>query len=154
MINKINKDDFVNFEIFLNADKEDYIQDTIYSCCEDSADIYYEDIFNWAKDNTSVINEYIDEMGGFNGKGFDICDLIQQSQIRDNEQYYFDNLDGLILIYALNYIKENDINIDYFDLNIALDKIKDNANNFSKFEEITDIIDGKYKYLENEGEEL
>ena len=154
LINKINKDEFVNFEYFLNAEKEDYIQDTIYSCCEDSADIYYEDIFNWAKDNTSVINEYIDEMGGFNGKGFDICNLIQQSQIRDNEQYYFDNLDGLILIYALNYIKENDINIDYFDLNIALDEIKNNANNFSKFEEITNIIDGKYKNLENEGEEL
>lgn len=154
LINKINKDDFVNFEEFLNAKKEDYIQDTIYTCCEDSADIYYEDIFNWAKDNTSVINEYIDEMGGFNGKGFDICTLIQQSQIIDNEQYYFDNLDGLILIYALNYIKENDINIDYFDLNGAITMIKDNANNFSKFEEITNIIDGKYKYLENEGEEL
>ena len=154
LINKINKDDFVNFEEFLNAKKEDDIQDTIYSCCEDSADIYYEDIFNWAKDNTSVINEYIDEMGGFNGKGFDICTLIQQSQIIDNEQYYFDNLDGLILIYALNYIKENDINIDYVDLNGAITMIKDNANNFSKFEEITNIIDGKYKYLENEGEEL
>lgn len=154
LINKINKDDFVNFEEFLNAKKEDDIQDTIYSCCEDSADIYYEDIFNWAKDNTSVINEYIDEMGGFNGKGFDICTLIQQSQIIDNEQYYFDNLDGLILIYALNYIKENNIDISGYKINKSLNMIANNANNFSKFEEITNIIDGKYKNLENEGEEL
>lgn len=154
LINKINKDDFVNFEEFLNAKKEDDIQDTIYSCCEDSADIYYEDIFNWAKDNTSVINEYIDEMGGFNGKGFDICNLIQQSQIIDNEQYYFDNLDGLILIYALNYIKENNIDISGYKINKSLNMIANNANNFSKFEEITNIIDGKYKNLENEGEEL
>ena len=154
LINKINKDDFVNFEEFLNAKKEDDIQDTIYSCCEDSADIYYEDIFNWAKDNTSVINEYIDEMGGFNGKGFDICTLIQQSQIMDNEQYYFDNLDGLILIYALNYIKENNIDISGYKINKSLNMIANNANNFSKFEEITNIIDGKYKNLENEGEEL
>lgn len=154
LINKINKDDFVNFEEFLNADKEDYIQDTIYTCCEDSADIYYEDIFNWAKDNTSVINEYIDEMGGFNGKGFDICTLIQQSQIIDNEQHYFDNLDGLILIYALNYIKENNIDISGYKINKSLNMIANNANNFSKFEEITNIIDGKYKNLENEGEEL
>lgn len=154
LINKINKDDFVNFEEFLNAKKEDDIQDTIYTCCEDSADIYYEDIFNWAKDNTSVINEYIDEMGGFNGKGFDICNLIQQSQIIDNEQYYFDNLDGLILIYALNYIKENNIDISGYKINKSLNMIANNANNFSKFEEITNIIDGKYKNLENEGEEL
>lgn len=153
-INKVNKDDFVNFEEFLNAKKEDYIQDTIYSCCEDSADIYYEDIFNWAKENTSVINEYIAEMGGFNGKGFDICTLIQQSQIIDNEQYYFDNLDGLSLVYALNYIKENNIDMSGYEIDKSLNMIANNANNFSKFEEITNIIDGKYKNLENEGEEL
>ena len=128
-INKVNANNFRNFKEFLNAEKEDDIQDTIYACCKDSADIYEEDIFNWAKDNTSAINEYIDEMGGVNGKGFDICNFIQQVQIRENEQHYF-------------------------DLNIALDEIKDNANNFSKFEEITNIIDGKYKNLENEGEEL
>ena len=154
LINKINKDDFVNFEEFLNAKKEDDIQDTIYTCCEDSADIYYEDIFNWAKDNTSVINEYIDEMGGFNGKGFDICNLIQQSQIRENEQHYFDNIDGLSLVYALNYIKENNIDINEYDLDESLNMIVNDANNFSKFEEITNLIDGKYKNLENEGEEL
>lgn len=154
LINKINKDDFVNFEEFLNADKEDDIQETIYSCCENSADIYYEDIFNWAKKNTSVINEYINEIGGLNGKGFDICNLIQYSQIRDNEQHYFDNIDGLSLVYALNYIKENNIDISGYKINKSLNMIANNANNFSKFEEITNIIDGKYKNLENEGEEL
>ena len=154
LINKINKDDFVNFEEFLNADKEDDIQETIYSCCENSADIYYEDIFNWAKKNTCVINEYIDEIGGLNGKGFDICNLIQYSQIRDNEQHYFDNIDGLSLVYALNYIKENNIDISGYKINKSLNMIANNANNFSKFEEITNIIDGKYKNLENEGEEL
>lgn len=154
LINKINKDDFVNFKEFLNADKEDDIQETIYSCCENSADIYYEDIFNWAKKNTSVINEYINEIGGLNGKGFDICNLIQYSQIRDNEQHYFDNIDGLSLVYALNYIKENNIDISGYKINKSLNMIANNANNFSKFEEITNIIDGKYKNLENEGEEL
>lgn len=93
-------------------------------------------------------------MGGFNGKGFDICTLIQQSQIRDNEQYYFDNLDGLSLVYALNYIKENNIDMSGYEIDKSLDMIANNANNFSKFEEITNIIDGKYKNLENEGEEL
>ena len=153
-IKKINKDEFVNFEDFLNAEKEDDIQETIYSCCENSADIYYEDIFNWAKKNTSVINEYIDEIGGLNGKGFDICNLIQYSQIRDNEQHYFDNIDGLSLVYALNYIKENNIDISGYEIDKSLNMIANNANNFSKFEEITNIIDGKYKNLENEGEEL
>jgi hypothetical protein len=154
-INKVNSNNFRNFKEFLNAEKEDNIQDTIYACCKDSADIYYDNIFNWAKDNTGVINEYIDEMGGFNGKGFDdICNLIQQSQIRENEQHYFDNLDGLILIYALNYVKENNIDINEYDLDESLNMIANNANNFSKFEEITNLIDGKYKNLENEGEEL
>ena len=154
-INKVNANNFRNFKEFLNAEKEDNIQDTIYACCKDSADIYYDNIFNWAKDNTGVINEYIDEMGGFNGKGFDdICNLIQQSQIRENEQHYFDNLDGLILIYALNYVKENNIDINEYDLDESLNMIANNANNFSKFEEITNLIDGKYKNLENEGEEL
>ena len=154
-INKVNSNNFRNFKEFLNAEKEDNIQDTIYACCKDSADIYYDNIFNWAKDNTGVINEYIDEMGGFNGKGLDdICNLIQQSQIRENEQHYFDNLDGLILIYALNYVKENNIDINEYDLDESLNMIANNANNFSKFEEITNLIDGKYKNLENEGEEL
>ena len=154
-INKVNSNNFRNFKEFLNAEKEDNIQDTIYACCKDSADIYYDNIFNWAKDNTGVINEYIDEMGGFNGKEFDdICNLIQQSQIRENEQHYFDNLDGLILIYALNYVKENNIDINEYDLDESLNMIANNANNFSKFEEITNLIDGKYKNLENEGEEL
>ena len=154
-INKVNSNNFRNFKEFLNAEKEDNIQDTIYACCKDSADIYYDNIFNWAKDNTGVINEYIDEIGGFNGKGFDdICNLIQQSQIRDNEQHYFDNLDGLILIYALNYIKENNIDISGYKIDKSLNMIANNANNFSKFEEITNLIDGKYKNLENEGEEL
>ena len=149
-----NKNDFDNFAEFLNAKKEDDIQDTIYACCKDSADIYEEDIFNWAKDNTSAINEYIDEMGGVNGKGFDICNFIQQVQIRENEQHYFDNIDGLSLVYALNYIKENNIDISGYEIDKSLNMIANNANNFSKFEEITNIIDGKYKNLENEGEEL
>lgn len=154
-IKEINENNFRNFKEFLNAEKEDDIQDTIYACCKDSADIYYDNIFNWAKNNTGVINEYIDEIGGFNGKGFDdICNLIQQSQIRENEQHYFDNLDGLILIYALNYVKENNIDINEYDLDESLNMIANNANNFSKFEEITNLIDGKYKNLENEGEEL
>lgn len=154
-IKEINENNFRNFKEFLNAEKEDDIQDTIYACCKDSADIYYDNIFNWAKDNTGVINEYIDEIGGFNGKGFDdICNLIQQSQIRENEQHYFDNLNGLILIYALNYVKENNIDINEYDLDESLNMIANNANNFSKFEEITNLIDGKYKNLENEGEEL
>ena len=154
-INKVNANNFRNFKEFLNAEKEDDIQDTIYACCKDSVDIYYDNIFKWAKENTSVINKYIDEIGGFNGKGFDdICNLIQQSQIRENEQHYFDNLDGLILIYALNYVKENNIDINEYDLDESLNMIANNANNFSKFEEITNLIDGKYKNLENEGEEL
>ena len=153
-INKVNANNFRNFKEFLNAEKEDDIQDTIYACCKDSADIYYDNIFNWAKDNTGVINEYIDEIGGLNGKGFDICNLIQQSQIRENEQHYFDNIDGLSLVYALNYIKENNIDISGYEIDKSLNMIANNANNFSKFEEITNIIDGKYKNLENEGEEL
>lgn len=153
-IKEINENNFRNFKEFLNAEKEDDIQDTIYACCKDSADIYEEDIFNWAKDNTSAINEYIDEMGGVNGKGFDICNLIQQVQIRENEQHYFDNIEGLSLVYALNYIKENNIDINEYDLDESLNMIANNANNFSKFEEITNLIDGKYKNLENEGEEL
>jgi len=153
-INKVNANNFRNFKEFLNAEKEDDIQDTIYACCKDSADIYEEDIFNWAKDNTSAINEYIDEMGGVNGKGFDICNFIQQVQIRENEQHYFDNIDGLSLVYALNYIKENNIDISGYEIDKSLNMIANNANNFSKFEEITNIIDGKYKNLENEGEEL
>ena len=153
-INEVNEDEFIDFENFLNAEKEDDMQDTIYTCCEDSADIYEEDIFDWAKDNTSAINEYIDEIGGFNGKGFDICNLIQQVQIRENEQHYFDNLDGLSVVYALNYIRENNIDINGYEIDESLNMIANNANNFSKFEEITNIIDGKYKNLENEGEEL
>ena len=50
-INKVNANNFRNFKEFLNAEKEDNIQDTIYACCKDSADIYYDNIFNWAKDN-------------------------------------------------------------------------------------------------------
>ena len=149
-----NKNDFDNFEEFLNAKKEDNIQDTIYACCKDSADIYEEDIFNWAKDNTSVINEYIDEIEGVNGKGFDICNLIQQSQIRYHEKRYLNNIDSLIKIYALNYIKENNINVNKYDLNRVLTIIENNADDFWKFKEITNIIDGKYKNLANEGEEL
>ena len=153
-INKVNKNDFVNFEEFLNAKKEDNIQDSIYACCKDSADIYCDNIFNWAKDNTSVINEYIDEIEGVNGKGFDICNLIQQSQIRYHEKHYFNNIDSLITIYALNYIKENNINVNKYGLNRVVTIIENNADDFWKFKEITNIIDGKYKNLANEGEEL
>lgn len=154
-IKEINENKFVNFEDFLKAKRENNIQETIYSCCEDSADMYYDDMFNWAKGNKTAINEYINEIGGFNGKGFDdICNLIQQSQIRENEQYYFNNLDGLSIVYALNYVKENNIDINEYDLDESLNMIANNANNFSKFEEITNLIDGKYKNLENEGEEI
>ena len=65
---------------------------------------------------------------------------------------YFANIGTFlheIIKETFDYIKENDINIDYFDLNIALDEIKNNANNFSKFEkEVLKYLIRGYSYRE------
>lgn len=86
-----------------------YICDIIMEIADNNIDIYYNDIFEWAKSNIGYIEEALDEFGtpqDSNGKA-DFIRIIQQGQYYANEQDLYENLKDKILFRIYDYLQHD-----------------------------------------------
>lgn len=115
-----------------------YICDIITEIADNNVDIYYYDLFEWAKNNFSYINEANEEMGAPN----DIIRQIQQGQFLYNERNIFENLEDSLKMFMYDYIekdlkileiteKQNDdlLEWDFTDHNERLENLIEHINN-------------------------
>lgn len=107
-IKENHREDYTKIDIDCLCDYDDgcYICDAIAEISDYRIDIYYKDLFDWAKDNFSDIEEANKEYGDVNP---DITKQIQQAQYYVNTNYCYDNINDMLKIYCYNLLKENEI---------------------------------------------
>lgn len=123
-----------------------YIGDIISEIADNHIDIYYNDLFDWAKGNTSWIEEANEELGTPN----DIIEQIQQGQYIAYTQELYDNFNDMIQLFIYDYIY-NTLNIEEIteEQKEAIDMLS--YDNNDKLENIIDDID---EILKEESEDL
>ena len=121
-----------------------YVGDAISYVADENVDIYYSDLFEWAKENYEYINEANEEFGI--PKDGDIIKQIQQGQFYAIEQEIYEDLQDCIKNYAYKYIlNEEGLNTleipenKFSCLECELEKL-DNNNTFDDIIEIVNDI--------------
>lgn len=120
-----------------------YICDVITEIADNNIDIYFNDLFDWAKGNISYIEEALDEFGTpqYNGK-VDFMKIIQQGQYCMFKQDLYNCLEDIIKFFVFDYIEkqleiieiteeqleELESEIDFEDNNEQLENIIDKIN--------------------------
>lgn len=121
-----------------------YICDIITEIADNNIDIYYSDLFDWAKGNTT----YIDEATAEFGRPDTFIQEIQQGQYYAYEQDLYENLEDSLKLFMYNYIlytldieeitEEQDdelLDYDFSDNNDQLENIIEHINEVLKIEE-------------------
>lgn len=85
-----------------------YICDIITEIADNNIDIYNSDLMDWAKGNTSYIEEALEEFGTpTNNRGqADFMRIIQQGQYLCNEQDLYNNLEDSLKFFMYDYIEK------------------------------------------------
>lgn len=145
-IEELKKDLFLgDFGEYFRDYDNGYICDIITEIADNHVDIYYSDLFKWAADNYSIIEEANEEFG----TPTDIIKQIQQGQYLSNERDLYDNLEDILKFYVLDYIEKDlkiqeiteaqadqlEFDIDYSDNNEQLENIIEQVNEILKEEE-------------------
>lgn len=118
-----------------------YICDVFSEIADSNVDIYYSDLFEWAKDNIGYIDEATEEFGNPN----DLIKQIQQGEFYAYEQDLYENQNSVLKLFAYNYLKDNDIVLDEDDLD-DLDNYVEHLESDDRLEDIIDYC----KYLSND----
>lgn len=125
-----------------------YICDIITEIADNQIDIYYYNLFEWAKDNFGTIEEANQEFGAPN----DIIKQIQQAQYYENTNILYDALEDMLMLYAYNYLEENEILLTDEELIMLEERLKEIDNN-NHLDDIDDIINEIIEEREEKGEE-
>lgn len=128
-----------------------YVCDVISEIADNNIDIYYNDLFEWLKDNYGYIEEALAEFGtptNYNGH-VDFIKIIQQGQYLAYEQELYENLKDILKFFVFDYIEkqleiieiteeqleEIEIEIDFEDNNEQLENIIDKINEILNVED-------------------
>lgn len=122
-----------------------YICDIISEIADSHIDIYYNDLFDWAKGNISWIEEANEELG----TPTDIIKQIQQGQYIAYEQEMYDNLNDMIQLFIYDYIY-NTLNIEEIT---EEQKEEIDMLNYDNNDKLENIIDDINEILKEESEE-
>lgn len=122
-----------------------YICEVFSEIATNNIDIYYSDIFDWAKDNTWFIDESMKEYGNCN----DIVKQIQMAQGYAYEQELYENQADVLKYYAYNYLQENEINLTEEHLD-DLDLFIEHLDSNKRLSDINDFCDDLTKEEDNE----
>lgn len=121
-----------------------YICDVIAEISDDHVDIYYSDLFEWCKGNFSYVNEWVEECGSSG----DIIKDIQGGQYKQISEELYENMEEMLLLFAYNYLFENEIILNDEQLEELESDISIMDNN-NTLDEIIDLINEK---VESDGE--
>lgn len=107
-IKENHRKDYTKIDIDCLCDYNDgcYICDAIAQISDYKIDIYYKDLFDWAKDNFSDIEEANKEYGNVDP---DITRQIQKAQYYVNTNYFYGNIEDMLKVYCYNVLKQNDM---------------------------------------------
>ena len=122
-----------------------YVGDILTEIADNNVDLYNYDLFEWAKNNFSIIEEANEEMG----INPDITKQIQQGQFYSYQRELYENLEDIMKYYVFNYIQkalgieeitekqldELEFEIDFTDNNEELENINDKIENIFNNEE-------------------
>lgn len=132
--NELNASDNI-IELFENYSGCHYICDAISEQADSNVDIYYYDLFEWAKHNFAEIEEANEELGCPN----DIIKQIQQAQYLVNSRELYDELENGILWACYEAAKEYGEEITEEQAE-KIEELANSIDNNSYFEEITDGV--------------
>lgn len=125
-----------------------YIGDIITEIADSNVDIYNNDLMEWAKGNTSYIEDAMREFGtpeDDNGNP-DFMRLIMQGQYYMYEQDLYNNLEDILKYWAYSYIE------DTYKLTELTEEQNDEIEflNYNNFEELEDIKNELENIFESE----
>lgn len=129
----ISKDSIYFVEQYLNS--LSYICDAISEQADSNIDIYYSDLFEWAKNHFDDIEEANKEFGAMS----DIVKQIQQAQYLYNERALYDELEEIILYSVLLEAKEyaEEVTKEQFS---ELLEIAEHLDHNDRFDDIKDAV--------------
>lgn len=127
--------------------KEGYIDEIFSEIADNNVDIYWSDLCEWAKGNSSYIDDYVVEFG-IDEKNFDFFRLIQGGQYLCNLEELNENRDDIIKLFILNYI-ENRLEIKEINEDIE-NQLVDMLSNVSNYDDLSVIIDDITSIFEEE----
>lgn len=137
-IKEKNKNLEVEVDSFVNYNNDEYVCDVVGYLSDNNIDIYYSDLFDWAKGNYSYIDDAIKEFG----KPDNFLQYIQQGQYLYYEQEIYDNIDQYIKLYCFNYLlRDKDVEeITEDQFNEIMESLE-NIDNNDRLWNIEAIID-------------
>lgn len=112
-----------------------YICDIITEISDSHIDIYYDNLFEWCKNNFDYVNDWVAECGSSG----DIIKDIQGGQYQQISGELYENMEEMLLLFAYDYLFTNEIilndeQLEELESDIS---IMDNSN---RLEEIIDKI--------------
>lgn len=113
-----------------------YICDIISEIADNNIDIYTYDLLDWLRYNYDVVEDANREFGTSD----DIIKQCQQGQYYKYTNDLYDVMDDMILLFAYNYLRVNDIEFDAEQLE-ELESELSTIDNNDKLEDITDKIE-------------
>ena len=115
-----------------------YIDDVFKEIADSHVAIYWTDLCEWAKGNSSYIDEYVAEFG-IDSNNFDFFRLIQGGQYFCNLEELNQNRDDIIKLFIFNYI-ENELGVH--EINKENESELENILEFvPKYDDLSVIID-------------
>lgn len=110
-----------------------YICDVITEISDAHIDIYYNNLFEWCKNNFSYVNDWIDEYGSSG----DIIKDIQGGQYTQISDDLYENMEEMLLLFAYDYLYNNDIKLT----DEQLEELEENIATLDNDDRLEDIIE-------------
>lgn len=104
----------VSIDALCDYSDNTYICDAIMEIWDNNIDIYYYDLFEWAKDNFSYIEDANNEYEDIDP---DITKQIQGGQYYANNEYCYENITDMLLIYCYDLFQKQGIEVISDDMN-------------------------------------
>lgn len=133
-IKERNKNNKIDVSSFCDYNGNDYLDDIINEIADNYVDIYYNDLFDWAKDNFSYINDAISEYGLSDNT--DIVNQIQMGQYYENNEEIYNSEDDMLSIYIYDILDKHNIDELTEEQNdIIYDLVKDMKDDNKLYDE-------------------
>lgn len=122
---------------------------------DNQVDIYYNNLFEWCKYNYEYVEEAIEEYGDVvkdrDGR-VDFIRTIQQGQFLYYERQLFEDADDIIKLLAINYLLENEDEVETEMDNDRIDEMLDDID-VDTNDRMSDIKDVVWSYIKKEEED-
>ena len=132
-----------------NYGENSYICDAVSEIADSNTSIYYSDIMSFISNDPESVNEAIQEFG-WEGCGSDLYKAGQMAEYLTIEREIYNNLDDVIMYYALDYYQ------DHYSKDITDERLEDlkgelsSIDNNDKLYRIIDAVDGLFSDQEEE----